>query len=144
MRFRMKKQAAAGALLVATVIAAAATQAGVGEPALNISRSTIDGGGGMHAGGGMYELRATTGQPDTGVSTGGDYQMSAAFWFQVLPGDFGEDGNIDLSDYAKFLVCATGPGGGVPREECGVFDVDQSGTIDLGDFALIQTSYTGP
>ncbi len=110
----------------------------------DLSRQTAHGGGAMRAVGGVYELSGTIGQPEAGVSIGGAYQMSAGFWFPVAPGDVGEDGSVDLSDYAEFQACSTGPYGAAPREECQVFDVNHSGTIDLADFAAIQTSYTGP
>ena len=138
-----RRMAVSGAAIVIglTGYLVAQERGGVGY---DLSRQTAHGGGAMRAVGGMYELSGTIGQPEAGVSTGAAYQMSAAFWFPVAPGDAGEDGSVGLWDYAEFQVCSTGPGGGAPREECQVFDVNHSGTIDLGDFAAIQTSYTGP
>ena len=115
-----------------------------GSVGYDLSRQTIDGGGAMRAVGGPYELSGTVGQPDAGVSVGGEYQMSGAFWFEVPPGDAGEDGVVDLRDYAAFQACSTGPDGGALADECRLFDVNHSGTIDLADFAVIQVSFTGP
>ncbi len=98
----------------------------------------------MRAVGAMYELSGTTGQPDAGALRGGEYELNAGFWFPVTPGDAGEDGNVNLADYAEFQACSTGPDGGTPAEGCRIFDVNRSGTIDMADFAVIQTSYTGP
>ena len=139
----------AGRLIVVAVVAAVIGVTGYvvaqerGGVSYGISRQTADGGGRMHATGGMYELSGTIGQPDAGVSAGGDYQMFAGVWCPVLPGDAGEDGNVDLLDCAGFLACSTGPNGGVPADGCGPFDVNQSGAIDLADFAAIQISFTG-
>ena len=111
---------------------------------LEISRSTVDGGGGMYAAGGSYELSGTIGQPDAGVLLGGEYQLAGAFWFPVLPGDAGEDGVIGLFDYNEFQSCLDGPDGGTLPPPCWVFDVNESGTVDLTDFAAIQQSFSGP
>ena len=144
MRCEVKKLLVNMSLVVATGAFVAPHAASLAdEPALQVTRYTIDGGGNMRAIGGLYELSGTIGQPEAGRSTGGDYHVSAAFWFPVLPGDSGEDGTVDLSDYAAFQACSTGPDGGTPTEECQSFDVNHSGTIDLADFAVIQTSYTG-
>ncbi len=142
-RFIMKRRETVNWLVITTVIIIVGTQAS-GEPALNINRFTIDGGGVMQAVGGMYELSSTIGQPDAGVSTGGDYQMSAAFWFPVPPGDANEDGIVNLVDYAEFYACSLGPDGGPTAVQCRVFDVNRSGNVDLADFAAIQVAYSGP
>lgn len=118
-------------------------QEGTGMP-YGVTRQSVDGGGEMFAAGGTYELHGTIGQPDTGVLHGGGYQLAAAFWFPVLPGDLGEDGSIDLFDYGAFHSCADGPDGGLPPMPCRVFDVDESGTVDLADFAVLQQSFSGP
>ena len=41
--------------------------------------STIDGGGGVSAGG-TYIIRGTIGQPDAAYSEGGDYELLGGFW----------------------------------------------------------------
>ena len=45
----------------------------------DISWYTIDGGGGTSTGG-IYTLRGTIGQPDTGVSSSELYTLSGGFW----------------------------------------------------------------
>ncbi len=146
MRFDPTKRTAASTVLIAGFVAAVVTQTGgvAWVPPLEISRSTIDGGGGMRAVGGSYELSATIGQPDVRLTRGGDYRLSAAFWFPIPPGDSGDDGMVDLPDFAEFLGCARGPNGGAPATECRVFDVNESKTVDLADFAEVQTSFSGP
>ena len=44
---------------------------------------TIDGGGGTSSGG-SYSVSGTIGQPDTGKSAGGNFEMEAGFW-SVFP-----------------------------------------------------------
>ena len=43
---------------------------------------TIDGGGGTSTGG-VYQLSATVGQPDTGVASGGSYTLTGGFWSMI-------------------------------------------------------------
>ena len=58
------------------------------------------------------------------------------------PGDSDHDGDVDLSDYAAFAACLTGPGGGLLLD-CDVFDFDEDNDVDVGDFAVFQRSFTG-
>lgn len=44
-----------------------------------ISWYTIDGGGGTSSGG-PYVLVGTIGQPDAGISSGGDYVLNSGYW----------------------------------------------------------------
>ncbi len=113
------------------------------EPDLDLSRSTIDGGGVMRSTGGDFELSGTVGQPDAGVTTAGGFELAGGFWFPVAPGDHDEDGLVALADYEAFERCMTGPGGGAPQTGCEAFDVDRSGSVDLADVAVVQTMFTG-
>ncbi len=63
--------------------------------------------------------------------------------FTALPGDCDGDGDVDLTNYAAFPACATGPAAGPPAPPCGCFDVNLDDTVDLLDFADIQTAFTG-
>jgi hypothetical protein len=45
----------------------------------SIPRWTVDGGGGAVSGG-VFELRATLGQPDVGSASGGVYAVNGGFW----------------------------------------------------------------
>lgn len=44
-----------------------------------VTRSTMDGGGGS-SGGGEFQVSGTVGQPDAGVLSGGGYQLTGGFW----------------------------------------------------------------
>lgn len=61
----------AGLLAVATT-----APAGGG---IDLSKSTIDGGGGR-SGGGALSLTGTIGQPDAGAMTGGSLSLRGGFW----------------------------------------------------------------
>ena len=64
-----------GALLLFLVSVALAS-----PEAFDLSRWTVDGGGGESEGGG-YALIGTIGQPDVGYQmTGGDYTLVGGFW----------------------------------------------------------------
>ncbi len=104
---------------------------------IEMSRSTIDGGGAMQSTGGGFELSATIGQADAGVMTGGGFQLTGGFWFEQPPGDCNATGIADLLDHADFADCLTGPGGGLPMPDCNCFDVD----ADLLDFAELQVAF---
>jgi hypothetical protein len=45
---------------------------------------TIDGGGGTSTGS-AYSVSGTIGQPDAGVSSGGNYSLIGGFWGAVIP-----------------------------------------------------------
>ncbi|MFH0980506.1 MAG: hypothetical protein V2A79_03080 [Planctomycetota bacterium] len=55
-----------------------------------------------------------------------------------LTGDFDEDGDVDLTDYATFGACLTGPAYSPTA------DLDADGDVDLDDFAAWQPCLTGP
>ncbi len=60
----------------------------------------------------------------------------------VLAGDYDDDGDIDMTDYAEFSGCLTGPDGGA-LPGCDSFDFAADVDVDLTDFALFQEYYTG-
>lgn len=127
--------------LPAMLVVAAAAAVSTGDP-LEITRSTIDGGGVMHSTGGDFELSGTIGQHDAGVLTSGDFELAGGFWFEQPRGDCNETGGVDLLDYDDFEPCLTGPNAGV-TVGCECFDVDRSGAVDLADVAVVQTTFTG-
>ncbi len=131
------------ALMVAVILGGYAALAGVPEPAFEISRTTIDGGGAMRSTGGDFELSGTIGQPDAGTLTGGGFELNGGFWMPIPPGDCEDDGDVDLTDYAQFRACLSGPAGGAPNTTCRCFDVDRSGRVDLVDVAIVQSTFTG-
>ena len=59
------------------------------------------------------------------------------------PGDFNQDDNIDLEDFALFQACFTGSGLGVPTG-CELMDVDGDDDVDLDDFSDFHGSFVGP
>lgn len=50
---------------------------------------------------------------------------------------------VDLSDYAAFTACFTGPNNGPAADGCTCFDTDGDNDIDLPDFGVLQTNFTG-
>jgi hypothetical protein len=58
-------------------------------------------------------------------------------------GDTECDGDVDLTDYAEYDACLTGPGGGWDSPACGVFDGDADIDVDLIDFAEWTRTFTG-
>jgi hypothetical protein len=113
------------------------------EAEREITRSTIDGGGVMHNTGGEIELSGTIGQPDGGVMTGGEFDLSGGFWFDLPPTDCNEDGLVSLLDHETFTACLAGPGGGIDSSPCTCFGVDGDGDVTLSDHAKLQAGFTG-
>jgi hypothetical protein len=111
-----------------------------------VSRSTIDGGGpgapGFSSGAGL-ELAGTVGQPDAGILSGGDFELSGGFWFPLTPTDCNVDGSVDLLDHADLEPCLSGPEGGLLFPGCNCFDVDGDIDVDLSDVARFQTEFMG-
>ena len=72
-------------------------------------------------------------------------------WVEILPGDFDDDGDADLSDFAQFVDCLAGPdespapsAPGVETLDCQlVFDADEDGDVDLQDAAFFANAFTG-
>ena len=59
-----------------------------------------------------------------------------------IPGDFDEDQDVDLADFAYFQNCFAG--GGAPSPACAAADLDDDEDVDLDDAALMVTNFTGP
>jgi len=112
---------------------------------LELSRSTIDGGGIVRStsADGVFEMSGTIGQPDAGLLSGGAWELSGGFWFPLAQTDCDEDGGVNLLDFGLFETCAEGPVEKAPTPECRCFDVDGSATIDLADFAELQNQFGG-
>ncbi len=60
-----------------------------------------------------------------------------------VPGDFDGDGDADLSDFAAFDGCATGPRGEPYTTGCEVFDFDFDLDVDFADLGVLQRAFTG-
>jgi len=66
----------------------------------------------------------------------------------INPGDWDGDGDVDLSDYAEFPGCISGPWQApsfvMPSQGClDAFDFDADADVDLQDFAGFQVLFTG-
>jgi len=109
---------------------------------MEITRSTIDGGGVIQSTGGTFELSGTIGQPDAGIMSGGSFQLSGGFWFAISPTDCNIDGAVNLLDHASLIDCLTGPAAGV-LTSCKCFNTNHDGTVDLRDFAEGQIVFSG-
>ncbi|MCI0394150.1 MAG: hypothetical protein L0332_22975 [Chloroflexi bacterium] len=78
MRFPFRKYLLA-LLLLAAVLALAATVLAQAGGGYDLGWHTIDGGGGASSGGG-YSLGGASGQPDAGGHGGGSYTLNGGFW----------------------------------------------------------------
>ncbi len=58
--------------------------------------------------------------------------------------DFDGDGDVDLSDFARFQACFNGPNRPPVTSDCDDADLDDDNDVDLGDFAVFQTCFNGP
>ena len=109
-----------------------------------LARHTMDGGGVLSSTGSDFELSGTIGQPDAGMMSGGEFELSGGFWFPLAPSDCNEDGCVNLYDYDALESCLAGPGGGLLMSECNCFDLDADNDVDLTDAARLQEEFTGP
>ncbi len=83
-----------------------AAVAPIGGGDFDLSRHTIDDGGGGLSTGGGFELAGTIGEPDAGpVMTGGNFALLGGFWPGVgtqsappCPWDLNDDGNVNSAD----------------------------------------------
>jgi glucose/arabinose dehydrogenase len=59
---------------------------------------------------------------------------------RTLPGDGDADSDVDLTNYATFFDCLSGPNGSVPNN-CVHMDLDEKGNVSLADFAEFQNAF---
>ena len=64
------------------------------------------------------------------------------------PGDWDEDGDVDIDDFTEFPGCMSGPwaaeGFVMPSQDClDAFDLDADADVDLEDFASFQRAFGG-
>ena len=69
-------------VVIVLVLLAVIAPVALAQGGYAMTRSVIAGGGGASAGG-PYALQGTIGQPVTGVSAQGDYDVSSGFWGRV-------------------------------------------------------------
>lgn len=62
-----------------------------------------------------------------------------AFEFGI--GDFNCDRTVDLTDFADWSACTTGPGNGRADSGCEAFDFEADADVDLKDFAGVQAVF---
>ena len=60
---------------------------------------------------------------------------------RAVRGDWNDDGNVALDDYAAWDGCMNGPVLDMPPE-CAVFDFDTNNHVDLDDFGGFQRALT--
>ncbi|MCA9285841.1 MAG: hypothetical protein KDA22_11530 [Phycisphaerales bacterium] len=107
----------------------------------DLSWHTVDGGGGLSAGG-NFSITGTIGQADAHASMAGDgYSLAGGFWAGAgsTPGspcspDLNGDGMVDGADLGLLLAAWNGTG---------IADLDQSGSVDGADLGLLLGSW-GP
>ncbi|MFH0980478.1 MAG: hypothetical protein V2A79_02935, partial [Planctomycetota bacterium] len=61
----------------------------------------------------------------------------------LFPFDDDGDGDVDLTDFARFLLCLDGPAGGPLSDPCHNHDADGDDDVDLHDFNALQVLFTG-
>lgn len=83
---------------LALTIVIAITIPVLADGGLSLDWWTIDGGGGSSMGG-SFALDGTISQPDTGSSSGGNYQLSGGYW-----GAPGPVGTIDNAVFIPVMV----------------------------------------
>lgn len=64
-------------------------------------------------------------------------------WPSGDPFDSDADGDVDLSDFAAFGNCTTGPDGGPAEAPCAHHDANADSNVDLADFGEFQIAFTG-
>ena len=87
--------------VVLGILTATALLAATGEPGFEMTRSTIDGGGVIQGSGGGFELSGTVGQPDAGVMTGGEFNLSGGLWFELPPTDCNDESLVTTTASAR-------------------------------------------
>jgi hypothetical protein len=60
------------------------------------------------------------------------------------PGDYDDDGDVDLTDYGEFLSCYNGPANPPGAPDCEMADTDGDGDVDLSDYGVFLGCYNGP
>ena len=64
-------------------------------------------------------------------------QLDLAVFDERLPGDYDNNGSVDLNDYAHFGSCLTGPNSPL-QGDCEIFDFDRDTDVDAADFGAFQ------
>jgi hypothetical protein len=120
----------------ASVALTATTAAGQMGPNLDLSWSTIDGGGGTSSGG-TFTLTGTIGQPDAGAMAGGVFQIAGGFLGGGGPPpcypDCNASGTLNIADFGCFQTKFVA---GDPYADC-----NGVGGLTIADFGCFQTKF---
>lgn len=92
---------------------------------------------------GVWEFKPATGDRRRLWSTPNWNLDGLAIWYP-FPGDYDDDGDVDLTDFGTFQLCFNGPTRPYPFSGCGVADTDDDGDVDLSDFATFLSCFNGP
>lgn len=117
-------------------------------PIYELRWAGVSPGGGGTSSGGAFEATGTIGQAAAEKLTGSEFVSSGGAWPNNIPivcGDYDADGDVDLTDFARFTQCFGGSFN-PPAKSCGEgvdADCDQDGDVDLSDFALFTQNFTG-
>ncbi|MCK4660838.1 MAG: hypothetical protein KAV82_15065 [Phycisphaerae bacterium] len=85
----------------------------------------------------------TTGPPDGALFDIASIGAGSVVLTVALPGDFNGDGDVDLTDFAQFGACMTGPDNDPVAPGCDMFDFDWDDDVDTDDFGGFQVAFTG-
>ena len=92
-----------------------------------LSRTTIDGGGGTSIGG-PYTLTGTIGQPDAGWSSGGNYELLGGFWGPIC--------TVDFHSFARFAEQWLETDCNDLNDWCGGADLEPDADVDFVDYSI--------
>jgi len=74
----------------------------------------------------------------------GMYFNRTAFPCVFAPGDFDQDGDVDLNDFGHFQACFNGPNRLPATTGCADADLDRDQDVDIADFLIFQGCFNGP
>jgi len=123
--------------LIVCVLAVISSASGQSGGPYILEWSTIDGGGGICAGG-QYSLSGTIGQPDADWTSGGGYEVLGGFW----PG--GPLCFVEFDDFARFAQLWLDTGTGLAADLDNDDDVDFGDLQWLSDYWLFSCPYRWP
>ncbi len=71
-------------------------------------------------------------------------QIVLSDFVRVVPSDFDQDGDVDLTDFQAFQGCFNGPNRPYAQPNCAASDFDADNDVDLSDFQVFQACFNGP